>query len=409
MSAQNSPPMLPIKTKERKERIIKNGIVEIDDVSVAPGIDYRHWTKIARIKLRERELILLQKRQEACNQIINAAIQQFTSHCIQRFQTHNVGIPIYKMERDNLSLYLQYTKHKVTALNSNIMRRCRQSITGLLVAWDGYKPKTEVRSFRKYFQQSRRWFDQKKVQMLGAHFFGPIMAIAEEYTTTVAAQFFEYRQLPLQKLYSDHLNLLILNGLLEGKIDPSNTRSMWLVPASVYPKNESNLTGKDLRDEYLKLVRFKSKTARKVFEDELLRFYMDSRWDVVHNPMTNHNSNSFSHAPATNPSINCYQTPRFPHRNANVSCAMSNPPVSTWTNNNNYIANPPVMASFINATPCVQEQTQHRMAPVQPFGYQCIRSGYKYNHNSYRAPYTCVFDIDANKNKRRIVYPPFQH
>eukprot|EP01083_Nonionella_stella_P173439 598252_1 len=114
-SAQlNSQPMLPIKTKERKERIIKNGIVEIDDVSVAPGTDYKHWVKIARIKLREREVILLQKRQEACNQIINAAIQQFTSHCIQRFQTYNVGIPIYKMERDNLSMYLQYTKHKVT-------------------------------------------------------------------------------------------------------------------------------------------------------------------------------------------------------------------------------------------------------------------------------------------------------
>eukprot|EP01083_Nonionella_stella_P011564 32817_1 len=138
---------------------------------------------------------------------------------------------------------------------------------------------------------------------------------------------------------------------------------------------------------------------------------MDSRWD--------HNSNSFSHTPATNPSINCYQAQRFPHDESarfNVeSYAMSNPPVSTWTNNNNYIANPPVIASFINSTPCVQEQTRysaplHKMASVQnkvmgaqSFGYECIRSGYNYNHNAYRAPYACiepkpfercVFDID---------------
>eukprot|EP01083_Nonionella_stella_P011565 32818_1 len=73
---------------------------------------------------------------------------------------------------------------------------------------------------------------------------------------------------------------------------------------------------------------------------------MDSRWD--------HNSNSFSHTPATNPSINCYQAQRFPHDESarfNVeSYAMSNPPVSTWTNNNNYMGN----NQIVNATPCVQ-------------------------------------------------------
>eukprot|EP01083_Nonionella_stella_P146418 460438_1 len=352
----------PIKKKERKERTIINGIIDIDDVSVGAGIDYINWAKIARIKLRQRELILLQKRQEACNQTINAAIQQFTSHCIQRFVVHpnrNIGIPIYEMERENLIMYLQDVQYKIIASNSNIMRRCRQSITDLLVAWDGYKPRNELRSFRKYFQSCRRWFDEKKVQMLGALFFLPIMAIVKKYTESVAAQFFGYPKLPLQKQYSDYLNLLIVKSLLEGMIDPSNARSMWLIPASAYPElqirsneRECHQTTKDLRDEYLKLIRFKSKIARKVFEDELLRFYTDSRQRRIR-------------------LLQCGQIPY------------------------------------------VQGQHMHMMAPVQnkvvevrSFGYECTRSGYTYNRNAHRTPYACAEQKPFESCGSGSIYPP---
>eukprot|EP01083_Nonionella_stella_P163118 536063_1 len=331
MFSENNEPNDREEKKQRKERIIKNGIIDIDDVFIGPGIEYCNWTKIARIKLRQRELILLQKRQESCNQVINSAIQQFTTQCIQRFishQTRNLHIPVYKMERDNLTIYLQNVQRKVTALNSDIMCRCRRSITNLLTEWEGSKPRKEPRSFRKYFQCCRRWFDQKKVHMLAAHFCIPIMDIVQEYTETVAAQFCEYQNNRLQHVYSTYMNILIVKCLLEAEIDPSNTRAMWLIPASVYPElvvRDSDC-GKvctnstiDLRGEYVQLVRFKSQTARKLFEDELTRFYTYSYYTVSpnYNQMMDHgayhNYNVYNHQSTTNPSIHCNPY----HRNYN--------------------------------------------------------------------------------------------
>mmetsp|Transcript_36358 Transcript_36358/g.32073 ORF Transcript_36358/g.32073 Transcript_36358/m.32073 type:complete len:126 (+) Transcript_36358:136-513(+) len=65
--------------KVRKRRIIKDGIVDIDDIEIEPGFKYSNWIPIVRNKMSEREYILLKKRIEITNEIILDSLKIFYS------------------------------------------------------------------------------------------------------------------------------------------------------------------------------------------------------------------------------------------------------------------------------------------------------------------------------------------
>ena len=64
--------------KTRKKRTINNGLIDIDDISIEAGFKFINWTPIVRKKLKQREMVLLQKRLKICNDIIISSIHHFT-------------------------------------------------------------------------------------------------------------------------------------------------------------------------------------------------------------------------------------------------------------------------------------------------------------------------------------------
>ncbi len=45
-------PQHSTKKKIRKHRVVKNGLVDLDDVVVAPGTDYQNWTSFVKTKIK---------------------------------------------------------------------------------------------------------------------------------------------------------------------------------------------------------------------------------------------------------------------------------------------------------------------------------------------------------------------
>eukprot|EP01083_Nonionella_stella_P000128 374_1 len=272
-SKRSSDQIIKLKSS-RKPRIIKNGIVKVDDVSIAAGLKNINWLNIARLKLIKRELILLHQKQKVLDQVITSAIQTFANQNTKRFRFS----PLHACR----VIYDSQIKHKLVTVSSVIMRQCSHSIAILLMNWKGYKPDTKSASFRYYFKHCRIWFDGKKSPTIATHFWTPIMIIIHEFVAKTAARLFGNQNRTVYQPFCDSLNALILQSVFEAQLKVANTRSMWLVAASSYSvfleENNSNSiriaiadntdTSNGIRRQYLDCV-----TARRIAFD---RLYYDS-------------------------------------------------------------------------------------------------------------------------------------
>eukprot|EP01083_Nonionella_stella_P065257 170841_1 len=117
---------------------------------------------------------------------------------------------------------------------SAIMSLFLQSIEIVLGKWKGYNPKTNVHSFREYFQHCRCWFDSKKISTMVTNFWIPSMQLIKEFTMKAAFQLFGNRNHEVQTSFCGYLYVLLLHRVFEGYMQPSNARHMWLVPAASY-------------------------------------------------------------------------------------------------------------------------------------------------------------------------------
>eukprot|EP01083_Nonionella_stella_P234577 825679_1 len=122
--------------KARRRRTIKNGIINIDDVSIESGPGNINWRRIAKKKLTDRELGMLYKRQQILDKLITAAFLQFNQRNSFDF---DICINIYK----------EKIRPKLVNPQSAIMSLCAQSIANLLKNWKGYAPvNKEIPLFR---------------------------------------------------------------------------------------------------------------------------------------------------------------------------------------------------------------------------------------------------------------------
>eukprot|EP01083_Nonionella_stella_P302320 1041844_1 len=310
-------PSNPHKTqkKPRKQRIIKNGIVNVDNVHIGRGLRNANWLKIAKQKLTQRELTLLRKRQATLDRLIINAIQSFADPDVNQF---------------NLDTYQTGIRDQLIHPQSLIIGRCSQYIAAVLHKWNGYKPKNEgeIRYFRHYFQRCRHWFDTKKIRIMTIDFWIPNMRLIEQFATNAASQFIGNP--PLQQKYSDYLYILIMKSIFEGHIKPANARKMWLIPAMAYPiflrqfndnlqivVNEKSRKNKVIRTQYLRCLNHKCNALRDAFYEEMNRPMTTNRSQisVVSNSNSNRNNgNAFvsdyvqDMIPPTNPST----LPLFP-------------------------------------------------------------------------------------------------
>eukprot|EP01083_Nonionella_stella_P148244 468916_1 len=126
-------------SNERKQRTIKNSIVNIDNVSIDRGDDYVNWIHIVKQKLLEREISLLQQRREVCDAIIVSMIKMFATHHAEIFDKYNQDA--YAMETTATQIYQQQLQSQITDVHSPLIVRYIRSIHQGLTTWNGYHPK----------------------------------------------------------------------------------------------------------------------------------------------------------------------------------------------------------------------------------------------------------------------------
>eukprot|EP01083_Nonionella_stella_P125193 378601_1 len=274
-----STPRSPSK-RARKPRVINNSIVDIDDVSIAPGTDMKDWLHIAKQKLRKREIILTRQRLRIVDNIIISAFEQFIRSNMSSFDLLK---QVTNIRTDHLSsLYKQEIRTELC----QIMNQYIQSITTVLSKWSTSRRTTS--SFRKYFQSVRRSSDVKKTPVMALECWIPIMQMVEEFSKKAAARFSWDHDIELQRLYTDTLNTSILIALCEGMIKPANTRELSLIPSMAYhiflskynyylrievPDEFVPHQHKLIRKQYLECLRRKNEVLSEAFENKLMCFY----------------------------------------------------------------------------------------------------------------------------------------
>eukprot|EP01083_Nonionella_stella_P026965 74200_1 len=249
----------PLK-KAKKPRVIKNSIVDLDDVRIAPGTAMKDWLLISKRKLREREIRLTRQRLRICDNIIISALQEFVVTNANRFdllkQVANISTDhLYTLYKDEIRAQM-----------------CQRAVS----------------SFRKYFQTVRRSSDVKKSPVMALECWIPIMQILEEFSKKAAAQFSWDHDIDLQRLYSNSLHTLILAHLCEGMIKPANTRTLSLIPSMAYqiflskynyylqievPDRFAPHQHKRIRKQYVECLRTKSRVLSEAFQNKLMCFY----------------------------------------------------------------------------------------------------------------------------------------
>eukprot|EP01083_Nonionella_stella_P141260 434886_1 len=100
----------------RKQRTIKNSIVNIDNVIVNRGVRFINWIFIARQKLWERECKLLRQRLAACDALFISKIQMFTAEHAELFDSYNQDA--YQTETTAIRAYQRQLQSQITNVNS---------------------------------------------------------------------------------------------------------------------------------------------------------------------------------------------------------------------------------------------------------------------------------------------------
>ena len=153
------------KTKKRKEREVKDGMVNISDVLVHPDEDYKNWLEIAKRKLLEREVNILKERIISILQLINIGIDKFLEE-----NTTKIKINV------DHNVYNKYIFNIININNLYLNSKCSHVLKEKLSIWDGVQSNNvdDYSSFRKYFSKSKNSFDQMKLPVLATHFWIPI-------------------------------------------------------------------------------------------------------------------------------------------------------------------------------------------------------------------------------------------
>eukprot|EP01084_Bolivina_argentea_P025188 46845_1 len=291
-------------------RTVFKPIVDVTNVKIKSGLDYINWICVARRKLKEREMSLLQKRLQICENIINNSIHQFTNENMKAFAKPKLKVLI-KVKRMQTENFNAFNKMQHESIN-NIKNNCNQLITQQLSNWKGYQPKSKSKfnTFAEYFKECRRWWDVAKMKMIGKHFVVPVSEIINEFTQKAASEFFCNRFFNMQKLYQTYLTELVLINLFEGMIKIPNTRPLYLVPAQTYSSftiknskvvyNASKVRKgktKTIRNETLKLLKEEYNNNKLQFESELLSLHYEvDNYTIDENMTRNVNNLNYSHS-----------------------------------------------------------------------------------------------------------------
>ena len=142
--------------RARKQRTGKNGYIDIDSVTITPGIDFCNWIRLTKEKLKERETKLLMIKISEIESIVNKQLSTSTRPCI------------YKINR--------------ILMENNI----NTSIISVIDEWPGVhidRIKKNLTKFRDYFVIGKNWWDIKKQKLIANHFWIKIFEDIDQVQT----------------------------------------------------------------------------------------------------------------------------------------------------------------------------------------------------------------------------------
>eukprot|EP01084_Bolivina_argentea_P221912 375730_1 len=170
------------KTQKRK-RTVRNAIVDIDSVSVQPGMNYSNWAKLSKQQLKERELTLLKLKINKIQSIVN-------NEC----KVHNFAI-----KQDIIDATINTLGNKIDAWNGVNINRTKSSLY----------------IYANYFNIGKKWWDNQKRSIYGDIFW---------------LQVFQFTQ----QFVKDDLQLLlkIINICFYSKFECPNTKPCPLISTS---------------------------------------------------------------------------------------------------------------------------------------------------------------------------------
>eukprot|EP01084_Bolivina_argentea_P277883 474577_1 len=166
---------------QRKQRILKNTIIDVDNVSVEPGNDYENWVEITRTKLKQRESALLSVKRRRIEEIINNEL----INCNRKYI-----IPQLIIDNTLTTLHIIINQWK----GVDVARR-----------------KKIINRYRDYFSISKNWFDQRKKKKMGSLFWVKLFKHIHNFLDQHNLLMFE---------------LKVTKELFEGKVKYSNTKPL---------------------------------------------------------------------------------------------------------------------------------------------------------------------------------------
>ena len=141
----------------------------------------KRWIPMCRTKLRDRELMLIEKRQQKCRDVVTLSIDQFTRQNFRYFlevrgkKTIRVE-RMDKVNREMMNHYLNPQTHQHT------IDSCSAALSESLGKWEGVRKSTKFTkkdsvAFNVYFRTAKNWFDQCKVTLLSEVYWIPIFVV----------------------------------------------------------------------------------------------------------------------------------------------------------------------------------------------------------------------------------------
>eukprot|EP00485_Elphidium_margaritaceum_P007124 CAMPEP_0202709128 /NCGR_PEP_ID=MMETSP1385-20130828/21258_1 /ASSEMBLY_ACC=CAM_ASM_000861 /TAXON_ID=933848 /ORGANISM="Elphidium margaritaceum" /LENGTH=493 /DNA_ID=CAMNT_0049368295 /DNA_START=213 /DNA_END=1694 /DNA_ORIENTATION=+ len=214
--------------KKRKQRTIKNGIVNVDDIKIDPGDRYQNWIPEVRKKLGEREGILLAKRMEICHQLVRAALHAFCAqhrHIVTRWSNHCMDTIFSAFD----ALFVGGERVGCIAVD------CQRKIESHLHCWKGVqRSKKKTSTFREYFRISKNWWDQRKIEITANNFWIPLINVIIQTNNQAVDEVCVGPYSHLLPVLSDYLRTVVLHAFFVGMLKMANSRARLLIPAGVY-------------------------------------------------------------------------------------------------------------------------------------------------------------------------------
>ena len=94
---------------------------------VERGPNYKNWIIAAKQKLKERERLLLQKRQQTCDKIFISAIHTFVAESARADLLHN-DADVERLQTVMIAIYNRELQRKLIDTHSRMISRCMRLI-----------------------------------------------------------------------------------------------------------------------------------------------------------------------------------------------------------------------------------------------------------------------------------------